>query len=75
MASIYAKTSQLITWLGDKSGDSEVAITTVTQACKELEDQGRLENLWQTDLTCVKMKDASGEFNLATWLAVIHLLQ
>ena len=64
MASVYRETSQLIIWPGDDSKDSATAITTVRQACKELEDQEHAKTLLKADLKYVNMKKGSGELNL-----------
>jgi hypothetical protein len=42
---IFYRAAQLVVWLGKQNHDTELAFTTIEQACQELESQGRLETI------------------------------
>ena len=74
MGAIYSKASELFIWLGKQDNNTELAITTIEQACNELESQGQLDTILQTDLQYVTVTDRSGILRINNWLSVGGLL-
>ena len=74
MDDIFYRAAQLVVWLGKQDHDTELAFTTIEQACQELESQCRLETISQTDLEYVNMADSSGVLRIKDWFSVRDLL-
>ena len=73
MDDIFYRAAQLV-WLGKQDHDTELAFTTIEQACQELESQCRLETISQTNLEYVTMADSSRVLRIKDWFSVRDLL-
>lgn len=74
MDDIFYRAAQLVVWLGKQDHDTELAFTTIEQACQELESQCRLETISQTNLEYVTMADSSRVLRIKDWFSVRDLL-